>query len=68
MGKMKLLFIVLSFYTVIQTSYSIGCSSLPPGLDKLSHGIDITKFDLLPTDFTKSNGFARNIFDITSNK
>jgi hypothetical protein len=65
---MKFLLIVLSLFAVLQKSYSKECSSLPPGLDRLSHGIDITSFDLFPTDFTKANGFARNIFDFTCNK
>ncbi len=66
--EMKLILTVFSLYPMYQICYSIGCRTLPPGLDRLSHGIDITKFDLLPTDFTKSNGFARNIFDFTCNK
>jgi len=49
-------------------SYSGPCAQLPPGLDRLSHGIDVTRFDLFPPDFTGDNGYGKTIFDFTCTK
>jgi hypothetical protein len=65
---MKRLLAVLSLYSIINLSYSGPCAQLPPGLDRLSHGIDVTRFDLYPPDLTGDNGYGKTIFDFTCNK
>jgi hypothetical protein len=65
---MKLLLAVLSLYSIIILCYSVPCAQLPPGLDRLSHGIDVTRFDLFPPDLTGDNGYVKTIFDFTCNK
>jgi hypothetical protein len=60
--------IVVSLFSIIQLSQSGPCAQLPPGLEKLTHGIDVTKFDLFPPDFTGDNGYGKPIFGFTCDK
>jgi hypothetical protein len=60
---MKLFLIALSLYSIIHACY--GCGDLPPGMDKMSHGIDSTMFEMFPDDITTEAGFAGTIFDFT---
>ncbi len=63
---MKLSFIALSLFPIIQSCYSATpCSLIPPGLDRVSHGVDATTFDLFPPDLTEANGFVHTVFDFT---
>jgi hypothetical protein len=60
---MKLFLIALSLYNIIHACY--GCGQLPPGMDKMPHGIDVTMFEMFPEDITTEAGFAGTIFDFT---
>jgi hypothetical protein len=63
---MKLFLIALSLYSIINACYAATpCASLPPGLEKLRHGIDLVTFDMFPEDVTAEPGFAGSIFDFT---
>jgi hypothetical protein len=61
---MKLFLIALSLYSIIHACYA-GCGQLPPGMDKMLHGIDLTMFEMFPEDITAEAGFAGTIFDFT---
>jgi hypothetical protein len=61
---MKLFLIALSLYNIIHACYA-GCGQLPPGMDKMSHGIDLVMFEMFPEDVTTEAGFAGTIFDFT---
>ncbi|CAM6031723.1 unnamed protein product [Sphagnum compactum] len=63
---MKLFLIALSLYSIINACYAAApCASLPPGLEKLRHGIDLVTFDMFPEDVTAEPGLAGTIFDFT---
>ncbi len=63
---MKLFLIALSLYSIINACYgATPCASLPPGIEKLRHGIDLVSFDMFPEDVTTEPGLAGAIFDFT---
>ncbi len=65
-ANMKLSFVVLSLFPIIQSCYSaVPCALIPPGLDRVSHGVDATTFDLFPPDLTTANGLVHTVFDFT---
>ncbi len=41
------------------------CAQLPPGLERMSRGVDITSLDLFPTDLSLASGFRQSLFDFT---
>jgi hypothetical protein len=41
---------------------------LPPGFERLRHGIDAETFDMFPPDLTEPEGFVKPIFDYTCNQ
>jgi hypothetical protein len=53
---------------IIQLSHSIGCQTIFPSFAKLSHGIDVTRFELLPEDITTNIGDAGPILDFKCDK
>jgi hypothetical protein len=60
---------VICLLTYIELSKSSDvCENLPPGLQRMTRGIDITTLDLFPADLAQSNGFQRNLFALTCNK
>jgi len=61
---MKIFLIALSLYNIIHACYA-GCGQLPPGMEKMSHGIDLVMFEMFPEDITAEAGFAGTIFDFT---
>ncbi len=60
---MKFLLTVLFVLSIIQLSHSIGCQTIFPAFAKLSHGIDVTRFELLSEDITTNNGYVHNILN-----
>ncbi|CAG0884115.1 unnamed protein product [Darwinula stevensoni] len=44
------------------------CNDPPPGLSKMIRGVDVTKLDLFPLDFSKDDGFRKPIVDFTCDK
>jgi hypothetical protein len=65
---MNIALIVVSLFSIIELSQSGPCAQLPPDLEKLTHGIDVTRFDLFPPDFTGDNGYGKPIFGFTCDK
>jgi hypothetical protein len=65
---MKIVLIVVSLFSIIELCQSGPCAQLPPGLEKLTHGIDVTRFDLFPPDFTGDNGYGKPLFGFTCDK
>jgi hypothetical protein len=64
--KMKLLFIVLGLFPIIQKCYSAAaCQLLPTGLERLALRVDATIFDMFALDLTSANGYVHSIFDFT---
>lgn len=41
------------------------CTQLPPGLERMSRGVDITSLDLFPTDLSLASGYRQSLFDFT---
>lgn len=39
--------------------------NIAPGLDKMARGVDITKLDLTPMDFTGQDGFKSRVIEYT---
>lgn len=46
-------------------SASKACEQLPPGLERMSRGVDITSLDLFPSDLSLSSGFRQSLFEFT---
>jgi hypothetical protein len=44
------------------------CHLLPPGLERLRHGVDAETFDMFPPDLSAPEGFVKPIFDFTCNQ
>ena len=44
------------------------CENLPPGLDRLALGVDISCLEYEPSDFTKPDGYRGKVIDFTCNK
>jgi hypothetical protein len=65
---MKFLLTVLFVLPIIQLSHSIGCQTIFPAFAKLSHGIDVTQFELFPQDITSNGGSVGQIFDFKCDK
>jgi hypothetical protein len=65
---MKFLLTVVFVLPIIQLSHSIGCQTIFPSFAKLSHGIDVTRFELLPEDITTNIGDAGPILDFKCDK
>ena len=67
--KMKLLltigFLLCISMTIVTSRH---CNNLLPGLNRLFRGIDVTKLDLLPLEFTGSHGFKQPIIEATCNQ
>uniref|UniRef100_A0A2C9M066 MACPF domain-containing protein n=1 Tax=Biomphalaria glabrata TaxID=6526 RepID=A0A2C9M066_BIOGL len=57
--------VVLSIVQVKKTDASRQCSNLPPGIQKMVMGVDITRLDLVPLDVVGSYGFVGPILQFT---
>jgi len=44
------------------------CHLLPPGFERLRHGVDAETYDMFPPDLTEPEGFVKPIFDFTCNQ
>ncbi|GFR71720.1 perivitellin-2 67 kDa subunit [Elysia marginata] len=49
------------------SSGDVECSKAPPGVRKIVKGVDITTLDLVPLDFTTSDGFKSPVINFTCN-
>jgi hypothetical protein len=58
---------VLLLLIAIRYSDATACQRLPPQLERLIRGIDITELDLIPTELTHANGFNHPIMEFTCN-
>ncbi|XP_059154870.1 perivitellin-2 67 kDa subunit-like [Physella acuta] len=59
----KQFFILFEVVTSIVGSKQ--CPNLPPGLTKIVKGVDISKLDLLPLEFTSDDGILSPVFPLT---
>jgi hypothetical protein len=57
--------IILLLSVGIHYSDAAACLRIPPALDRMLRGIDITTLDLMPSELTKSNGFNHPIMEFT---
>ncbi|KAK7003424.1 perivitellin-2 67 kDa subunit [Biomphalaria glabrata] len=57
--------VVLSIVQVKKIDASGQCSNLPPGIQKMVMGVDITRLDLVPLDVVGSYGFVGPILQFT---
>jgi len=61
-------FISILLLTAKTLEATVLCGNIPPGIAKLSRGVDITTLDLLPLDNSEANGFGRTLFSFTCDK
>lgn len=60
-----LVFFCLLFPCILSTK---PCTNIPPFLNRLRDGVDITKLDLLPIDASGNDGFRYPVMDFTCNE
>lgn len=57
--------VLILFAVVVSLVATKPCSNLLPGLSKITKGVDITRLDLLPLDFSGNDGTMSPIIQLT---
>ncbi|XP_059146764.1 perivitellin-2 67 kDa subunit-like [Physella acuta] len=57
--------LLLWFPVVLSLAAAKNCTNLPPGLSKITKGVDISKFEFFPLDIAHDDGLLSPIFQLT---
>ncbi|CAL1530299.1 unnamed protein product [Lymnaea stagnalis] len=65
---LALVALVMAAFLRHGTDAEVHCSNPPPGIQKMTRGVDITKLDLVPVDVIGTNGFKSPIINFSCSR